>query len=46
VSVEVSNAMEATADERTGRFSTDLVMMLWMCLVALIGLAGVLTMVG
>jgi hypothetical protein len=45
MSVEVSSAIEATADNRTG-IGADLAILVWVCAVALLGLAGVLTMAG
>jgi hypothetical protein len=46
MSVEVSSAIEATADNRAAGVDTDLAILVWVCAVALLGLAGVLTMAG
>jgi hypothetical protein len=46
MSVEVSSAIEATADDAVTGAGTDLAVLLWVCLVALLGLAAVLTVAG
>ena len=46
MSVEVSSAIEATADNGTAGVGADLAILVWVCVVALLGLVGVLTMAG
>lgn len=52
MSVEVSSAIEATGplevgtSESAGGISTDMAVMIMICVVAVLGLAGVLTMAG
>jgi hypothetical protein len=46
MSVEAGSAIEATADDAVTGAGGDVGVLLWVCLVALLGLAAVLTVAG